>query len=368
MRLLKRYVLYKFLRVYCLTATALIGVFMIVDFFERVDEFLSKGISWMDLFAYYIYKVPFIIFFMAPQAVLLATVITLASFARNNEFTAMKACGIGVTGITTPIVLASVGIAVLVIACNEYVAPKTNKEMHYIFYVKVRGQAPTKAIQRDKIWYRSPNNWVWNIGYYDPGRSMMKKVSIFIYGEGHYVKQRIDALAAFWNGRNWEFLDGFVRSFDKEGLAKTEYFEKRNFPIPETPAEFNKVRKRPEEMTLTEMYRDIQATASAGQDPTRKWVELHHKLSYPFISVVMALVGIPLSIRTSRTGGVLFCVGVSLGLGLAVSFVYALGISMGHGGTFSPALAGWGANALFASLGFYLLLTLDSDQRFPLAG
>ena len=134
MRLLKRYVLRKFIQVYTLTLSALIGMFLVVDFFERVDEFLMKGGTIWDMFAYYIYKIPFIFFFMGPQAVLLATVITLASFARNNEFTAMKACGIGVTGITMPIILASIGIAILVLASNEYVAPKTNKKMYYIIY------------------------------------------------------------------------------------------------------------------------------------------------------------------------------------------------------------------------------------------
>jgi len=366
MRLLKRYVLKKFIRVYLLTAGAMIGVFLIVDFFEQVDEFLVRNSPWTDLAAFYLYKIPFITFFVAPQAVLLATVITMASFARNNEFTAMKACGIGVTGITMPIIAASVSIALIVIGINEYVAPKTNKEMNYIFFVKVRGKQPVGAVQRDKIWYRSANHWIWNIQYYDPGRSLMKKVSIFVPDNGPFIKQRIDAAAVLWNGKEWEFLDGFVRRFDTNGVVQTKYFDKQTFPVPETPADFNKTHKQPEEMSLTEMYRNILELASQGKDTARQWVDLHHKISYPFVSVVMALIGIPLSIRTSRTGGLLFCVSISLALGFAFSFLYAMGISLGHGGTFSPLLASWGTNCIFAFAGFYLLLTLDSDRMLPI--
>ena len=65
MRLLKRYVLKKFLAVYALTLISLISVFLLVDFFERVDEFLVKGSTLFDLFAYYFYKIPFILFFIA---------------------------------------------------------------------------------------------------------------------------------------------------------------------------------------------------------------------------------------------------------------------------------------------------------------
>ena len=73
---------------------------------------------------------------------------------------------------------------------------------------------------------------------------------------------------------------------------------------------------------ISDLFMEIQNTISEGGDPTKKWVDLHHKFSYPFISVVLALMGIPLSIRSSRTGGLLFCVGVSLALGFLFSFVY----------------------------------------------
>lgn len=366
MILLKRYVLSKFLKVYLLTLLCLIGIFLIVDFFEQIDEFVKKSSPWTDMLAYYIYKIPFINFFIAPQAVLLATVITLASFSRNNEFIAMRACGIGVTGITMPIILASVMISILVLACNEYIAPTTNERMNYILDSKVRGRLPKEMKIRDKIWFRSANGSIWNIGYYDPRRSMMKKVSIYMYKGSRMVKERIDASAVFWNGRQWEFMDGYIRTFDDDGLGTTEYFKKRFFTVPETPDDFKRVRKRPEEMSLAEMYLAIKIQATEGQDTTKKWVDLHYKISYPFISIVLALIGIPLSLRTSRTGGLLFCVGLSLGIGFLFSFLYALGISLGHSGTFSPLMAAWGANLLFGAMGFYLVLTLDSDRILPI--
>ena len=76
---------------------------------------------------------------MAPQAVLLATVITLAVLARDNEITAMKAAGIGIVGVTLPIVGASFVIALLVLASNEYVVPITTKKANHIFKIKVQG-------------------------------------------------------------------------------------------------------------------------------------------------------------------------------------------------------------------------------------
>ena len=45
---------------------------------------------------------------------------------------------------------------------------------------------------------------------------------------------------------------------------------------------------------------------------------------------------------------------------------YAMGISLGHGGTFNPILASWGPNLLFIFIGFYLILTLDSEKLLPI--
>ena len=80
---------------------------------------------------------------------------------------------------------------------------------------------------------------------------------------------------------------------------------------------------------------------------------------------MLALLAIPLSLRSSRHGGVLFCFGINLAMGFVFSFLYAMGISLGFGGIFSPLFAAWGPFLLFSSLGFYLLFTLDSEYVIP---
>ena len=353
MMILKKYVLFQFVKVYLLTTVGLIGIYLLVDFFERLDEFVSRNAPFIDLVSYYLYKIPFIANYMAPQGVLLATVITLASLARNNEFTAMKACGISITGITFPIIGASVFVALLVLANSEFVAPVTSQKMNYIFLYKVRNQMTYGKVPEKDLWLKSKDQSIWSIDSFNPKSSKLHGVIILIPDAGFGIKQRIDARTATWVVDKWNFIDGYVRQFDKDGLVSTEYFENRSFPVSEIPSDFAKVSKLPEEMSLREMYATIQ-------------VEPHRNLSYPFISIVLALIAIPLSLRSSRHGGLLFCVGVNLGMGFVFSFLYAISISLGRGGTFGPILAAWGPNVLFTALGFYLLLTLDSEKAFPI--
>jgi lipopolysaccharide export system permease protein len=373
MSLLQRYVLKKFIYCYVMSAAGLIGVFLVVDFFERVDEFVRRDVPYLDLIFYFIYKVPGIIFYMAPQAVLIATVITLASLARDNEIVAMKACGIGVVGITLPIIGASFVVALLVLANNEYVAPLAAKKANYIFKVKVQGN-PTYGdsyieIERvgDEVWFVAKDKAIWHIRRFYPDGGRMDNVSIFYRLNDYSIHKRIDAKEVIWDGKQWEFFDGFIRTFVSGGLDTTIYFKNKIFPVEETLNDFiiNNKEIRSEELSLRGLHKKIQKLTAEGKDTLRSRVEFHQKISYPFISIVLALLAIPLSLRSSRHGGVLFCVGVNLAVGFVFSFLYAMGVSLGFGGFFSPLFAAWGPLLFFSSLGFYLIFTLDSEYIIP---
>ena len=324
-----------------------------------------------DLISYYICKIPSVAFYMAPQAVLFATVVTLAVLARDNEITAMKAGGIGVVGITLPIVGASFVIALLVLASNEYVVPIATKKMNYIFKVKVQGHSLygdtyIEAGSVSEVWFIAKDKAVWNVRRFYPEEEKMRDVIIFYRLDNGAIQKRIDAKEVIWRGTHWEFMDGFIRTFDHEGQGTTEYFEKKIFPVSETPNDLVKnIVIHIDEMSLRELYKEIQEMMLEGKDTLKNRVELYHKISYPFISVVLALLAIPLSLRSSRHGGVLFCFGINLAMGFVFSFLYAMGISLGFGGIFSPLFAAWGPFLLFSSLGFYLLFTLDSEYVIP---
>jgi lipopolysaccharide export system permease protein len=374
MSLLHRYVLRKFIYCYVLSATGLIGIFLIVDFFERVDEFIRRDMPYSDLIFYFFCKIPSLAFYMAPQAVLLATVITLAVLARDNEIIAMKAGGIGIVGITLPILGSALVVALLVLASNEYLVPIATKKMNYIFKVKVQGNPvygdtyfEVGEAQGDvKTWFIAKDKAIWNMRQFDPEEIRISDAKIFYRFDNGLIRKRIDAKEIVWIGTHWEFIDGFLRTFDQEGHGTTEYFENRVIPVLETPESIIKnVIRHSDEMSLRELYKEIQDMTLEGKDTLKHRVEFHQKISYPFISIVLALLAIPLSLRSSRHGGVLFCVGINLAMGFVFSFLYAMGVSLGYGGFFSPLFAAWGPFLFFSSLGFYLLFTLDSEYIIP---
>jgi lipopolysaccharide export LptBFGC system permease protein LptF len=86
-------------------------------------------------------------------------------------------------------------------------------------------------------------------------------------------------------------------------------------------------------------------------------VALYFKLSFPLVSLIMALIGIPFAFSMGKRGAL---VGIGLSMVIVVVYWVAVGIfrSLGSAGLLSPLLAAWGANLIFGLLGLYLLFTL----------
>ena len=64
---------------------------------------------------------------------------------------------------------------------------------------------------------------------------IIRDAKIFYRFDNGSIQKRIDVKEVVWSGAHWEFFDGFQRTFEQEGHSSTEYFEKKIFPVLETP-------------------------------------------------------------------------------------------------------------------------------------
>ena len=84
-----------------------------------------------------------------------------------------------------------------------------------------------------------------------------------------------------------------------------------------------------------------------GYDTTKYKVDMWGKLSFPLVSLIMALLGIPFAIRHGRSGGVAAGIGMAVIIGVVYWIVLALALAMGHSGALHPIIAAWGSHLLF---------------------
>ena len=84
---------------------------------------------------------------------------------------------------------------------------------------------------------------------------------------------------------------------------------------------------------------------------------LHRKIAFPFVTLVMTLIGVPFAVTTGRRGA-LYGVGVGIVLALVYWTMISVFAAFGAGGAMPPLLAAWAPNLLFGAGAVYLLLTV----------
>ncbi|MBI3814277.1 MAG: LPS export ABC transporter permease LptG [Nitrospinae bacterium] len=356
MKILNRYILNEYLKIFLFALTILTMLFVVVDFFEKVDDFVKYKASFVSIVKYLIFKLPLFVYYIVPITTLLSTVICMGMLSRHNEIVAMKSCGMGLHRIAMPILSTAAVISFFVFLNSEYILPATNRLTNRTFKVDIKKQEEHGIYKKNKIWFRSDDGSIWNIALLDAETGTMFEVSVFKFNDGR-LKERIDSKQVKWTGSKWLFNDGWLRLFDAEGSFDSEYFKSREFPVKEKPEDFMSVSISPEEMGFKEIRDYIRKIKKEGLDATRYLVDMHIKLSFPAISFIMAIIAIPFSLRTGRQGGFTVGIGLSVVLGFTIWFIFSMGVSLGHAGKLPPFISAWGANIIFAAGGIYFLTT-----------
>jgi lipopolysaccharide export LptBFGC system permease protein LptF len=86
-------------------------------------------------------------------------------------------------------------------------------------------------------------------------------------------------------------------------------------------------------------------------------VDLHRKVSFPWVTLIMTFIAVPFAVTTGRRGAM-----YGIGLGIVLAIVYwtttSVFAALGAGGIIMPLLAAWAPNIVFAAAAAYLLLTV----------
>ncbi|MFH1625294.1 MAG: LPS export ABC transporter permease LptG [Pseudomonadota bacterium] len=355
MTILTKYIAREFLNVFFLGLSAFVIIYLTIDILENIDDFIKEGVPFSTTMEFFMFKIPLIVVQVAPVATLLSSLISLGILSRNSEVVAMRASGISVYRIITPIIGISLLVSVGSLIGNESILPYTNQRVKYIEHTALENKSPYGFFQQNRIWYRS-NNAIYNIDIFDPKGSTLKGITIYYFDGEFNLIRRIDAKMAKWVNQKWYFHEISSRSFDNGAEVSMERWHEKIIPLPEVPDDFKIVEKSADEMSYTELRSYTKKIRNEGFDATKYVVDMHAKLAFPFVSLIMPLLGVPFALKTGRGKGIVRGVGISI----IISFVYwamlAVSLSLGHSGVLPPVVSAWVSNFIFLMVGIFMLL------------
>jgi len=359
--LLDLYVGRTYLRIMAMSVSGIMGLFYISTFIDQSDKWFKGEVPLATLLAYLWWVTPQYLYYIVAIAVLLAAIVTIGLLTKNSELIVMRACGISLYRTAVPLLVFAIVASGLLLAFGERVLAFSNRRAEYLQHI-IRGGNPQTFDVLHRKWIVGRSGEIYHYQLFDPRRRELHALSVLRFDpHSGALTQRTYATQARWPGDRsepsaWQLSAGWVRDFS--GANVTRYAPFSEMRVALEPVEyFATEAPAPDRMTFDQLRRYIKELQASGYNVLEHEVQLHRKLAFPFVTVVMTLIAVPAAVTTGKRGAL-----YGIGLGIVLALVYwtcnSIFVALGAAGLVAPALAAWAPNLFFGAVAAILLLTV----------
>ena len=335
----------------CLAAFT--AAYLLGDIFDRFDTLVHHGGLGVLGLEYFALKIPLIVTQLLPIACLAGVLLGFALLNRTGEVLACQQLGISRVEMMIPVLVIGALISVFQFVLSETVVPAATREAKYLFEVELKGRQLEGVFANRHIWTRVRDGFL-SADQYDRKQMRLEGITLYRLGPDFGVTNIFHADSAGWSGHRW-VPHGVTRYKLSAGAVSSS--EPAGFLISITPADLGLLRLEPEEFSIWELNRYIHDLRRKGLDPGGYLVDRDLKYAMPLACLIMAALGIALSLDPLPRH---LSLGRSFGLAILIGFGYwmaaALTSSLGHSGIMPAWFAAWSPNLLFTMLAFGIFL------------
>jgi LPS export ABC transporter permease LptG/LPS export ABC transporter permease LptF len=360
--LLDEYVLREFLLTFGMVLITFVMLMLVFTFFELLGDIIRNQTALITVGEYLINLTPSMIYLITPLSVLIGVLVVFGVMNRNSELTAMKATGISLYRIVVPVLAIAAVLSASLFLFDDTYLPQANRRQEALRNV-IKGKPPETFEHPGRKWifgqqHAGQPGRIFYYQYFDADIDTFVNISIFEFKPGSFsLSKRIFAATAHFEPKlnTWVFEDGWERSFTPEGVSY-QAFSVTAFPeVREPPSYFTKEVRQSSEMSFGELARYIRNLRQSGFNTVPLRVQLNHKLAYPLITLVMAVLAVPFALSMGKRGSLS---GIAVAIGVAIAYFVVSGFfeAMGNVSWLPAFLAAWSPDFLFGLAGAYLLL------------
>ena len=346
MKLLTRYILRQNLFLLLLVCGIGLGIYVFIDLFDRLDDFLEAGVGLSSVGAYFLYRTPFILAQIFPAVFLIALMVQMGLMLRSRELLALEACSVSPGAVAKSVIWYALALCVAQLLFSEALGVSGHRAADRIWNEEVRNRQIEKRQLAD-IWFREGNRIV-HMGEVTPAAGQGSRLTVHVLedDDAGSIKEILRARTFKSTAAGWLLTDvtrTFPASFEVLEAAQMELdlrTDLGSFLIVDP-------KTRLESLPLWQLGAEIQRLQDSGSNIERLQTAWHMKLAYAGSVLVMALI----ALAVVSLFGSLF---VIIPIGLVATFCYyglfVLCASAGEKGLVPPMLAAWAANAFFTAV------------------
>lgn len=299
MRLLNWYVTRGFLVAFAMAigvlTFAMTGANMV-----KVLDYIAQGIPASVFGKFILYILPIILTFTVPWAVMVAVMLVFGRMSADNEITAMRACGVSILQIVSPILLITFLLTLLCLYLQVEVGPPLLGKSRSLMS-SAATQQPLALFEPGRPFnYKDGKETVVICTDDKIGDNELRRVTFCKTSSKGDVLQKIEAERGIVSA-NEETQELVFELYDCVGNLPGGYANVLKFTFNYgREANADEVSTRPKYMTLRALMGEIRRFKQLKQDTTELEVELNQRIAFALSPIAFLLLGMPLAIRTNR--------------------------------------------------------------------
>lgn len=361
MNLLNRYLLKQYFKYFFTVNAGFVSIYLLVDFFEKYDDFRNGGKPLSMALEYFILTVPYIVDQLGPVFILLSGVISLGILNHTNELTALKAGGVPLRLIIKPLLAGSVLFTVLFLLAAEFVLPVTIARTNSLWFEELKGKVMLGIMRNDRYYYKGSDGF-YSFNWPDTSRYIFKHFSFSQWDENYNVKRLTTARWAIWDedDNNWVLDRGQIQDHGTGKEYEINNFKKIEAEFPEHPQDFLVPANKTAELSLSGLYKETDE-ADVDHEIREAWTIFLGRISYILLGIPLLLLGLPILLYSYRKWGrdLSVAIPVSCGLAFVAWGIWGALQSLSIAGHISPIIAACSIHIVFSLTGFFLLVKND---------
>jgi len=350
---LDRYIMGKFLGTFFLSLLLIIGIVIIFDISERIDDFVAKEAPLHAIiFDYYLNWIPYFMNMFSPLFVFITVIFFTSIMTSNSEIIAILSCGVSYHRMMVPYIVTATLIALLSLTLNLWIIPRANAprvafEQKYFPRHRIsNGRDIHYKLEDNKFVYMESFS-TWNNTAYN---FTLEQVS-----ENGLVS-KISAESARWDSTtaSWRLKNYFIRDYGTGLSDRVRTGKQIDTVLTLTVDDFYR-----NKYTVAQLDNDalnaLIATQKHRGDKNVMYAEIekNNRYAMPFSAFILTIIGVSLSTRKRRGG-----IGWNIALGIALSFSYILFMKFSemfvHTDTLPASIALWLPNIIYIFVAAFL--------------
>ncbi|MBN1870130.1 MAG: LPS export ABC transporter permease LptF [Candidatus Omnitrophica bacterium] len=302
MRIIRNYILRECIIPFFMALVVLTCVFLLGNLIQLTNLVINKGVSIATVGKAFLLMIPVFLGYTIPIACLISVIMAFSRFSADNEIIALRASGVHLGRLLTPLVICGLIASLFLIVLNERIIPYAHHEQRRVLK-NLGAENPAAMLEAGMFIHafenqiifihKIENNKMYNITIYQPQPDGPTRTIIAKRGEftpvpgGNQIKLKL--------------MDG---TSDEPNLENPENFYKLNFQNYFMTLDLTKdtkaVEKKPQSMTLKELQTETEKLERLFVNTAHLRTEYFRKIAWSFSPLIFILIGFPLAVITNR--------------------------------------------------------------------